>query len=48
MIGCGVIVGLIIYMPEVKLGWFGKLVVEKVKDRLENIAAGERTIAWYG
>jgi hypothetical protein len=35
-------------MLEVEFGCFGKLVVEKVKDRMENIVGGERPIAWCG
>jgi hypothetical protein len=33
-------------MPEVGLGCFGKLVVERVKDRTENITSGEGPITW--
>jgi hypothetical protein len=35
-------------MPEVGLGCFGKLVVERVNDRMENIAGSEDPIAWCG
>jgi hypothetical protein len=35
-------------MSEVGLGYFGKLVVERAKDMMENIAGSEGTIAWYG
>jgi hypothetical protein len=32
-------------MPEVDLGYFGKLVVERAKDKMENIAGSEGPIA---
>jgi hypothetical protein len=32
-------------MPEVDLGYFGKLVVERVKDKMENITGSEGPIA---
>jgi hypothetical protein len=35
-------------MLEVGLGYFGKLVVERAKDRMENVASSEGAIAWYG
>jgi hypothetical protein len=35
-------------MSEVGLGYFGKLVVERAKDMMENIAGSEGAIAWYG
>jgi hypothetical protein len=35
-------------MLEVSLGYFGKLVVERAKDMIENIADSEGPIAWYG
>jgi hypothetical protein len=33
-------------MPEVGLGYFDKLVVERVKERIESIAGSEGPIAW--
>jgi hypothetical protein len=35
-------------IPEVKLDWFDKLVVEKANDRMESIADDEGSIAWCG
>jgi hypothetical protein len=35
-------------MAEVGIGYFGKLVVEREKDTMENIAGSEGPIAWYG
>jgi hypothetical protein len=35
-------------MAEVGLSCFGKLVVERAKDRMKNIAGSERPIAWCG
>jgi hypothetical protein len=35
-------------MPVVGLGYFGKLVVERAKDRIENIAGSEGAVAWCG
>jgi hypothetical protein len=35
-------------MPEVVLDWFGRLVVEKVKDSMESIVSGDGFIAWCG
>jgi hypothetical protein len=35
-------------MPEVGFVYFGKIVMERVKDRMENIAGGEGPIAWCG
>jgi hypothetical protein len=35
-------------MSEVGFVYFGKIVVERVKDRMENIAGGEGPIAWCG
>jgi hypothetical protein len=35
-------------MPGVKFGCFAKLVVERVKDRIENITGGEGPIEWCG
>jgi hypothetical protein len=35
-------------MPDVGLGYFGKLVVERANDRMENIADSEEPIAWCG
>jgi hypothetical protein len=35
-------------MPEVMPYWFGRLVVKKVKDRIESIAGGDGFIAWCG
>jgi hypothetical protein len=32
-------------MLEVVLGWFGRLVVEKAKDRMESVTGGEGSIA---
>jgi hypothetical protein len=31
-----------------RLGYFGKLVVERAKDMIENIADSEGPIVWYG
>jgi hypothetical protein len=33
-------------MPEVRLGWFDKLMLEKVNDKLGNIGGGGWLIAW--
>jgi hypothetical protein len=33
---------------DVGLGYFGKLVVRRVKDKMENIANGEGFTAWCG
>jgi hypothetical protein len=35
-------------MLGVGLGCFGKLVMERVKDRIENIAGGEGPTTWCG
>jgi hypothetical protein len=35
-------------MPEVELDLFGKLVVEKAKDKMESIADDGSSIAWCG
>jgi hypothetical protein len=35
-------------MSKVGLGYFGELVVERAKDRMENIAGSEGPIAWCG
>jgi hypothetical protein len=35
-------------MLEVGFGYFGKLVVERAKGRMENIAGTEGSIAWCG
>jgi hypothetical protein len=35
-------------MSEVVLDWFGRLVVEKAKDKTVSIAGGEGSIAWCG
>jgi hypothetical protein len=35
-------------IPEVKLDWFDKLVVEKANDRMESIADDGGSIAWCG
>jgi hypothetical protein len=35
-------------VPEVVPDWFGRLVVKKVKDRIESIAGGKGSIAWCG
>jgi hypothetical protein len=35
-------------MPEVGFDYFGKLAVERAKDRMENIFGGEEPIAWCG
>jgi hypothetical protein len=34
--------------PELWLGYFGRLVVERAKDKMENIPGGGEPIAWYG
>jgi predicted NUDIX family NTP pyrophosphohydrolase len=33
-------------MPEVRLGWFDKLMLEKANDKLGNIGGGGWLIAW--
>jgi hypothetical protein len=40
--------GRISSMPEVVLVCSDSVVVEKEKDRMENIAGGDEPIAWYG
>ncbi len=35
-------------MSKVSFGCFGKLVVERAKDRIENIAGSEGAVAWCG
>jgi hypothetical protein len=40
--------GTIDSMPEVEFGSFGKLAVERVKDRIENIIGGEVPIVLCG
>jgi hypothetical protein len=35
-------------MSEVVLGWFGRLVVKKVGDKMASTVGGENSIAWCG
>jgi hypothetical protein len=41
-------IGKIDTMSDAVPDWFGKLMVQKAKDRMESIAGGEGSIAWCG
>jgi hypothetical protein len=35
-------------IPEVVLGWFGRLMVKKAEDKMVTTVGGEGSIAWCG